>query len=173
VSPAQDPLRPAAWLRKRTGGVAQRKVYQPQGTARAFSWVLATVWFVLGVGIAASSPGDAGKGGTAGVIIGVSAGVVTVLLALWLGVLLATNGLTVTSDGLSIKHNLRTRLIGWPEVKSFSVGPGRGRNHYPALIICLTDGTQVITDVVSATARYPSQVAWELTNLQANAGSAH
>lgn len=52
----------------------------------------------------------------------------------------------------------RHRWPGWG-----CVGGG-----YPTLITCLTDGSRVLTDVYSFTAKHPSQVARELTALQAN-----
>lgn len=100
------------------------------------------VFFIVGVVIATVSPGDPGKGGTIGVVFGVAIGVYVVLVSLWMGALLVTNGLTVTSDGLANRLNLRRRLIGWPEVESFTVGPG-GWRRYPTLIICLTNGSRV------------------------------
>jgi len=132
------------------------------------AWVVALVFFIMGVGIAASSPGNPGKGGTIGAVFGVAVGVFVVLVSLWMGALLVTNGLTVTSDGLANRLNFRRRLIGWAEVDSFTVGPGRGRMRYPTLIICLTDGSRVLTSVTSYTAKQPSQVARELTALQAS-----
>jgi len=135
------------------------------------AWVLALFFFLLGVVIATGSPGDPGKGGTIGVVFGVAVGVCVVLLSLWMGALLVTSGLIVTSDGLANRYNLRRRLIGWPEVESFTVGPGRGWRRYPTLIICLTDGSQVLTNVTSFTAKHPSQVARELIALQANAAT--
>jgi PH (Pleckstrin Homology) domain-containing protein len=139
------------------------------------AWVVALVFFIMGVVMTASSPGN---GGTLGVVFGVAIGVYValgvfvVLVSLWLGALLVTNGLTVTSDGLANRLNLRRRLIGWPEVDSFTVGPGDRWRKYPTLIICLTDGSRVLTSVTSYTAKYPSQVARELTALQASATSA-
>ncbi len=140
----------------------ERRVYRAPRVARVIGWVLALVVFLLGVVMATSSPGDPGKGGTIGVVFGVAIGVCTVLLSLWMGACLAKDGLIVTPDGLINRRNLRRRLIGWDEVESFTVGPGRGRMRYPTLIICLTDGSRVLTTVTSFTAGLPSQVAREL-----------
>jgi hypothetical protein len=135
------------------------------------AWVPTLLFFLLGVGIAASSSGDPGKGGTIGVVFGVATGVFAALVGLWSGALLVTSGLTVTADGLVNRYNLRRRLIGWAEVESFTVGPGRGPMRYPALIIRLTDGSRVLTSVTSVTAKHPSRVARELTALQADAAT--
>jgi hypothetical protein len=151
--------------------VISRRVYRTQRAARVFAWILALFVFLLGVVIATGSPSEPGKGGTIGVILGVLGGVFGVLLSLWMGAFLATDGLTVSSDGLINRRNLRRRLMSWSEVESFTVGPGRGRMRYPTLIICLTDGSQVLTSVTSFTARHPSQVARELTGLQRSAAA--
>jgi hypothetical protein len=119
--------------------------------------------------MAAGSPGDPGKGGTAGVVSGVIVGVSVTLLSLLMGAILATNSLIVTPAGLIHKKNLRSKAIGWPEVRSFTVGPGRSRMRWPALIIRLNDDSQVITNVESFTVRYPGRVARELAALQADA----
>jgi hypothetical protein len=159
---------PGMAARGRRIAVIERKVYRAQSVPRVLGWVLALVFFLMGVLIAAGSPGDPAKGGPIGVVYGVAIGVCLVLLSLGLGTLLVTNGLTVTSDGLANRHTLRRRVIGWPEVESFTAGPGRGPYRFPTLIICLTDGSRVLTDVTSFTAKHPSQVARELTALQAN-----
>jgi hypothetical protein len=43
---------------------------------------------------------------------------------------------------------------------------------WPALIVRLNDGSQVITNVASYTTGYPARVARELTALQASAAAA-
>jgi hypothetical protein len=126
---------------------------------------------LVGVVTAAGSPGDPGKGGTPGVVLGVITGASAALLALLLGVVMATSGLIVTPAGLIHRKNLRSKPVGWPEIESFTVGPGRSRMGWPALVICLKDGSRVITSVVSFTARYPALVARELTALQADAAA--
>jgi hypothetical protein len=130
------------------------------------------VFFLIGVVTATGSPGDPGKGGTIGVVGGVVIGVLAALFSLWMGAVLATNSLIVTSAGLIHRHNLRRRLIGWPEIESFTVGPGRGRMRWPALIVRLSDGSQVITNVASYTTGYPGRIARELTAVQASSAAA-
>jgi hypothetical protein len=149
--------------------VIERRVYRGPRVVRVLAWMLVLGFFLVGVVTATGSPGDPGKGGTIGVILGVAVGTAVTLLSLWLGAVLATNSLTVTSAGLISRNNLRRRLIGWPEIESFTVGPGRGRMRYPTLIVCLRDGSKVITSVTSFTAGHPSLVARDLTALQASA----
>jgi|HubBroStandDraft_6_1064221.scaffolds.fasta_scaffold1402312_1 hypothetical protein len=88
-----------------------------------------------------------------------------------MGAVLATNSLIVTSAGLICRTNLRRRVIGWPEIDSFTVGPGRGRMRWPALIVRLDDGSKVITGVSSFTTGHLVPVARELTALQASAAA--
>lgn len=152
-------------------GVIGRRVYRAQRAARALACIVALAVFLVGVVTATGGPGDPGKGGTVGVVLGVVTGALVSLLSLWLGAVLATNSLTVTSAGLIHRSNLRRRLIDWPDVESFTVGPERGRMGYPTLIVCLRDGSKVVTRVTSFTAGYPSLVARELTALQASAAA--
>jgi hypothetical protein len=133
-------------------------------------WILVVGFFLIGVVTATGSPGHPGKGGTIGVVFGVAVGVLVALLSLWMGAVLATNSLIVTSAGLIHRHNLRRRLIGWPEIESFTVGPGRGRKG-PVLIVRLSDGSQVITSITSHTG-YPDRIARELTAVQASSAAA-
>jgi hypothetical protein len=148
------------------------KVYRAPGSAVVPGWACAVAFFIIGVVTAAGSPGDPGKGGTAGVVLGVIVGASATVFSLLLGAVLATDRLIVTPAGLICKSNLRSKAISWPEVKSFTVGPGRGRMGWPALIIRLDDDSQVITKIASFTARYPAGVARELTALQADAAAA-
>lgn len=104
-------------------------------------------------------------------VLGVIDGASATALSLLLGAVLATDRLIVTPAGLICKSNLRSKAISWPEVRSFTVGPGRGRMGWPALIIRLDDDSQVITKIASFTARYPAGVARELTALQADAAA--
>lgn len=149
-----------------------RRVYRAPGIAIVPGWICVVVFFLVGVVTATGSPGDPGKGGTIGVVLGVAVGVLAALFSLWMGAVLATNSLIVTSAGLIHRHNLRQRLIGWPEVESFTVGPGRRRMRWPTLIVRLNDGSRVFTSVASYTTGYPGRVARELTELQASAAAA-
>jgi hypothetical protein len=145
-----------------------RRVYRMQGGSLVLLWVANGVFVVIGVGLVAGG-GDPGKGGTANAVFGVAIGVCVTVFALWMLANQVTSGVTATADGLACRRNFRTRLIGWPEVESFTVSPGaRG---YPRLVIRLTDGSRVITNITSFTAAYPSKVARELTALQARAAS--
>lgn len=149
-----------------------RKTYRAPGSALVPGWACAVLCFLVGVVTAVGSPGDPGNGGTPGVVLGVIAGTSVVLIALLMGAILATNCVTVTPAGLICRSNLRSKLIGWPEIESFAVGPGRGRMRWPALVIRLNDGSRVITSVASSTARYPALVARELTAPQADTTTA-
>ena len=152
------------------GGVL--KVYRPPFLSRAIGWVATGVWFLIGVVTAAGSPGAPGKGGTTGVVLGVAVGVIAALSSVWMGAVLATNRLIVTSAGLTYSHNLRRRLIGWAEVQSFGVGPGRGRMRYPTVVIRRNDSSMLVTNLASFTSTYPARVANELTAWQRQLGSA-
>jgi hypothetical protein len=166
------PVLLGAHHRRRRTGVIGRRVYRASGIAIVPGWICIVVFFLVGVVTATGSPGDPGKGGTIGVVLGVAVGVLAALFSLWMGAVLATNSLIVTSAGLIHRHNLRRRLIGWPEIESFTVGPGRGRMRWPTLIVRLSDGSQVITDVASYTTGYPGRIARELTAVQASSAAA-
>ena len=147
-----------------------RKTYRAPG--RVPGWAFVAIFFLVGVVIAVGSPGNPGKGGTPGVVLGVIVGASVALLALLMGAVLATNCVIVTPAGVIHRNNLRSKPIGWPEIESFTVGPGRGRMQWPALIIRLNDGSRVITNVTSFRAKYPALVARELTALQADVATA-
>jgi hypothetical protein len=152
--------------------VVGRKTYRAPRRAIVPGWAIVVGFFLVGVVTAVGSPGNPGKGGTPGVVLGVIVGASVALLALLMGAVLATNCVIVTPAGVTHRNNLRSKPIGWPEIESFTVGPGRGRTRWPALIIRLNDGSRVITNVTSFTARYPALVARELTALQADVATA-
>lgn len=149
-----------------------RKVYRAPGAVIVPGCIVFACLLVIGLGTAVSSPGAPGKGGTAGAVLGVAVGMCCVLFSLWGGAIVATNGLTVTSAALVHRSSLRSTTIGWPEIESFTVGPGRGRMRWPAVIIVMKNGSRVVTSVASYTARRPAQVARELTDLQADIAAA-
>jgi hypothetical protein len=148
------------------------KVYRPPLLSRVIAWVAAGVFFIVGAVTAAGSPGDPGKGGTIGVVLGVTVGVIAALLSVWMGAVVATNRLIVTSAGLMYRNKLRRRLIGWAEVQSFGVGPGRGRMRYPTVVIRRNDGSLLVTNLANWTSAYPARIADELTAWQQQLGSA-
>lgn len=148
------------------------RVYRASGGALASVWACMAGFFLLGVDMVVFIPGDPGKGGTAGVVMGVAAGVFMIVFSLTLGTLTGTNRIIVTSVGLTCKNNFRSRQFGWPEIEFFAVGSGRSVLGWPGLIIGLDDGSSVITNVSSFTARYPTRVARELAALQADAEAA-
>jgi hypothetical protein len=148
--------------------VIGRKAYRAPGRVIVPGWAFVVMFFLIGVVTAVGSQGNPGKGGTPGAVLGVIVGVSVALLALLTGAVLATNCVIVTSAGVIHRNNLRSKPIGWPEIESFTVGPGRGRMGWPALIIRLNDGSRVITNVTAFRARHPALVARELTALQAD-----
>lgn len=105
------------------------------------------------------TPSDAG-------VSSVVVGALVVLLSLSLAVVLVTNRLIVTSAGLILWNTMRKRFIGWPEIRSFGVGPGRSVMRWPALVIRLGDGSATVTNLSSFTRTYPVRVAGELDALQ-------
>lgn len=150
----------------------RRKAYRAPGKAIVPGWAIVVSFFLIGVVTAVGSSGNPGKGGTPGMVLGVIVGASVALLVLLMGSVLATNCVIVTPAGLIHRNNLRSKPIRWPEIESFTVGPGRGRMRWPALIIRLNDGSRVITNVTSFTDRYPGLVARELTALQADVATA-
>ena len=145
-----------------------RKVYRASSGTRVLGWVCAAGFFLVGVVTAVGSPGHPGKGGTAGVILGVAVGVLVTLFSVMLGAVMATNSLIVTPARLIHRDNLRSLPLTWPAIESFTVGPSRTLMRWPALVICLRDDSRVVTSVISFTARYPAMVARELTAMQAD-----
>jgi hypothetical protein len=156
---------------KRPEGVTGCRVYRAQRLARVLGWLVILVFFMVGVVTATGSPGDPGKGGTIGVVLGVAIGISVILLSLWAGAVAVTSSLIVTSTGLIHRNNLRKRLISWPEIDSFTVEAGQRRMsmHWPTLVVRLKDGTKVFTNVTSFTAAHPTRVARELAVLQTGA----
>jgi hypothetical protein len=76
-----------------------------QRIALVLGWMLVAGAFLIGVVTATGSPGDPGKGGTISVVFGVALGVLAALFSLWMGAVLATGGLIVTSAGLTYRNN--------------------------------------------------------------------
>ena len=150
-----------------------RTVYRPPTSSQIPAWILASAFFVIGVLLVADSPSDPGKGGTAGILMGMLAGVAGIALGLWMAAVIVTTSVTATPSGLIVRgSSLRSEKLSWSEVKSFTVEPGRGRMGWPALIIRRTDGGRVVTDIQAFTATHPALVARELTALRAAAWDA-
>jgi len=118
------------------------------------------MFFVVGLSTVTVGPSQHDAVGS--VVVGTS----VVLLSAWLGAVLATNGLTVTEAGLVYRYNLRRRLIRWPEIRSFGVGPSRSRMRWPCLVIQLDNGSVTVNGLSSFTATYPARVASELSAMQ-------
>jgi hypothetical protein len=124
------------------------------------AWVGCAGFFVVGLSMV--TVGSSQHGGVGIVVLGTLA----LLFSAWLGSVLATNRLIVTAAGLVYWNNLRRRHIGWPEIRSFGVGPGRSYMRWPCLVIHLDNGSVTVTIVSSFTTTYPARVAGELSALR-------
>jgi hypothetical protein len=136
------------------------RIYRAPFAPLALGWVCCALWFVLGLGMVTVGPSEHDAVGS--VVVGIP----VLLLSGWLGAVLATNRLTVTEAGLVYRYNLRRRLIGWPEIRSFGVGPSRSRMRWPCLVIHLDNGSVTLNGLSSFTATYPARVASELSATQ-------
>ena len=84
--------RPVDKRQEREGGASRESVPGVPGVpnlTRVLSWILVLAFFLLGVVTATGSPGDPGKGGSIGVVLGVAVGVFVILLSLWTGAVVA------------------------------------------------------------------------------------
>ena len=80
---------------------------------------------------------------------------------------MATSVLIATPAELVYWWNwTRRRTLNWTEIQSFSVGPGRNRGGWPAVIITLNTGTRIRTEVAAYRRSYPARISAELTALQ-------
>jgi hypothetical protein len=139
---------------------AYLKVYRPPIASSVLGWVCCAIFLLVGLSMVTVGPSEHDAVG-AGIV-----GTLTLLLAGWLALVLATNRLAVTTDGLVYTRNARRRVIGWPEVRSFGVGPSRTGVGWPCLVIRLASGSLTVSALASFTATYPSRMASELTALQ-------
>lgn len=149
----------------RMDSISMPKVYRAPAAISAVGWVTFALAVVLGLSMVTVGSGQPGAVGN--VVIGT----LVLLLSAWFGSIIATNRLIVTEDGLVHWYNLRWRRIGWAEIQSFSVGPGRTAMRWPCLVIRLDNGWVTVTSVSSFTRRYPARVADELSVLQQAFGS--
>lgn len=141
----------------------QLRVYRAPFVSVALGWVCWAIFFVVGLSTVTIGPGEHDAVGS--LVVGIP----VLLLSAWLGAVLATNRLTVTEAGLVYWYNLRRRLIGWPEIRSFGVGPSRSRMRWPCLVIQLDNGSVAVNSLSSFTATYPARVANELSAMQREA----
>ena len=142
------------------------KVYRPPVLSRVIAWVATGVSFLVGLSMVTIGPSQRDGAST------VAVGALVLLLSLWLWTALATYRLNVTPAGLVYGNYLRRRVVGWAEVQSFGVGPGRGRMRYPTVVIRQNDGLLVVTNLANFTSTYPARIADELTAWQHQLGSA-
>lgn len=136
------------------------RVYRAPFASVAPAWVGSAAFFLVGLSMVTVGPSQHDVVGS--LVVGIP----VLLLSAWLGAVLATNRLTVTEAGLVYRHNLRRRFIGWPEIRSFGVGPSRSRMRWPCLVIQLDNGSVTVNGLSSFTATYPARVASELSAMQ-------
>ena len=142
-------------------GTAVLRVYRPSFPSFYGPGGAAAAGFFL-VGLSMVTIGLTQRDGLSAVIIGA----VTLLFSAWMMLYLATTRLIVTSAGLVHWHNLRKRFIGWAEIQAFGVGRGRSRMGWPVVIIYLSTGAVIVTNVVGYARSRPARIADELTALQ-------
>jgi hypothetical protein len=140
--------------------ITELKVYRASFISIALAWVCLAGFLLVGLSMVTIGPHE--HGGVLGVVIGA----LLLVFSLWAGAVLATNRLIVTPPGLIYWNYLRRKSIGWPEIRSFGVGPGRSRMRWPALVIHLDDGSVTATNLASFTRKYPARIADELDALQ-------
>ena len=136
------------------------RVYRPPFVSVALGWVVGAGFFFVGLSMVTIGPSQHDAVGS------VVVGTLVLVLSAWLGAVLATNRLIVTESRLVYWYNLRRRLIGWPEIRSFGVGPSRSRMQWPCLVIQLDNGSVTVNSLSSFTATYPARVASELSAMQ-------
>ncbi len=137
------------------------RVYRPSFPSFYGPGVAVAAGFLV-VGLSMVTIGPSQRDGVSSVVIGAF----VLLLSVWLTLLLATTRLIVTAAGLVHWNYLRKKSIWWDEIRSFGAGPGRSRLRWPAVIIYLSNGSVVATNVVAYTKSYPARIADELTALK-------
>jgi hypothetical protein len=142
------------------GSAAELRVYRAPFPSIGLAWVGCAAFFVLGLSMVTIGPSQ--HGGVGSVVVGTLA----LLFSAWFGSVLSTNRLIVTAAGLVYWNNLRRRHIGWPEIRSFGVGPSRSAMRWPCLVIHLDNGSVTVTSLSSFTTTYPACVADELSALR-------
>ncbi len=142
------------------GDSTELKVYRASLICIAPGWACFAGFLIVGLSMVTVGPDD--HGGALSVVVGAS----VLLMSLWAGAVLATNRLIVTPAGLVYWNYLRRKSIGWPEIRSFGVGPGRSRMRWPALVIRLDDGSATVTNLASFTRTHPARIGDELGALQ-------
>jgi hypothetical protein len=139
---------------------SEPRVYRAPFVSVALGWAGCVGFFVVGLSMVTIGPSQHDAVGS------VVVGTLVLVLSAWLGAVLATNRLTVTEARLFYWYNLRRRLIGWPEIRSFGVGPSRSRMRRPYLVIQLDNGSVTVNSLSPFTATYPARVASELSAMQ-------
>lgn len=137
-----------------------RQVFRPSPPNYVIAVVVTVFLVLLGLVFLV---GGLNSGGGAGSVV---AGVLLLLLAAFCVRAAATSVLIATPAGLLYWSWTRRRSAGWAGVASFSVGRGNSRGGWPAVIITLTDGTRIKTNVAAYRRSYPARIAAELTALQ-------
>lgn len=140
--------------------VSRPRAYRVPAAMSAIGWMASALGLFLGLSMVTVGSGQPGAVGN--VVIGT----LVLVFSAWFGSTVATNRLIVTEDGLVHWHNLRRRRIGWAEIRSFGVGPGRTAMRWPCLVVRLDNGWVPVTSLSSFTRRYPARVAGELSVLQ-------
>ncbi len=138
---------------------APRQVFRPSPPNYVIGWVLTTLLVLLGLVFVL---GDLGGGDSAGPEI---VGVVLLLLAAFCIRAMATSVLIATPAELIYWNWMRRRSVDWTEIQSFSVA-GRSRGGWPTVIITLSTGTRIRTEVAAYRRSYPARISAELTALQ-------
>jgi hypothetical protein len=140
---------------------APRQVFRPSPPNYVLGWVVTTFFVLFGLLFVL---GGLGGGDWVGSEI---MGVVLLLLAAFGIRAMATSVLIATPAELVYWWNwTRRRSVDWTEIQSFSVGPGRNRGGWPAVIITLNAGTRIRTEVSAYRRSYPARISAELTALQ-------
>lgn len=136
------------------------RVYRAPLVSAALGWVVCGGFFFVGLSMVTVGPSQHDA------VSSLAVGTLVLLLSAWLGAVLTTNRLIVTQAGLVYRHNLRRRIVGWPEIRSFGVGPSRSRGRWPCLVIQLDNGSVTVNGLSSFTAKYPARIASELSAMQ-------
>jgi hypothetical protein len=137
-----------------------RRVFRPSPPNYVIGWTLTTIFLLLGLAFVLGGPSSGDW------VWPEITGVVLLLLAVFALRAMATSVLIATPAELVYWDWMRRRSVEWSEIRSFRVGRGRSRGGWPAVIITLTTGTRIPTEVAAYRRGYPAGIAAELTALQ-------
>jgi hypothetical protein len=140
---------------------APRQVFRPSPPNYVIGWVLTIFCMLLGLAFVLGGPdsGDWVWPEIMGAVLLLVA--VFVLRAMATSVLIATPAELVYWDWMLRRHS-----VEWTEIRTFRVGPGRSLGGWPAVIITLSTGTWIRTEVAAYRRGYPARIAAELNALQ-------